>query len=1097
MQSKLSLLRSALLVLFMATGGPVACGKKAAPVGFLEAGNKLFAAGDFEKAKNEYLKALEKEPANAAAIKQLGLIWSEQGAPLMAAPYLIQAVKAAPGDPELRKKLASVYLSLGDKKSAWREATAALDAAPADGEALLALADSAVEPADWQEFRKRVQQFPNRNSAAWQIARVPLFLLDRDSYSARDAVDRALAIDPKSYSAHATAAKLAREEKDRFGLEQSLKAAAELAPVRSIPRLDYCKHLMANGKEIQALTLLSEITAAAPDYLPAWHDTATADLIGKRYDAALEALGKIFAIDPENFVGRILQAEILIQKGDPRAAIASLQTLAANERYARAPSLAHAMGRAHKQNGEPEKAAPLLEQALGAYPNNVSLRMDLADTCLSRKRPEKAIEVLEGFVAAAGRDKQQIPVKAAYFLALAYQMKGELEAAVKLMKQVIDQSPPTAELYMYLGRMEIQAANPAAAKAAYEQAVKLEPDNLTVLGSLVDLELQMKDIDSAMSRVQAVAAKKPDSAEASFLLGKVHFARSSWQEAETELQKATSLNPKAAGPAQLLVETIRRSGNVQKALERLEGILRSQPGNVQALQAAAGIYEEEKQYDKAREKYERLIAEMPGNITAINNLALLFAGPLNDLKKASTYAEQARKLLPVTDAASAPEQKQQAASVKDTCSYVHYLQNQYTEAYALGREAAGEFASHPEVQYHFGLAAAAMGYLSEAREPLTMAAGAKNDFPGRADAQKRLELINNAAKISVSDIDSLAKAQPKDVFLQALLAGALERDGDQNRAAAEYAKVLELNPQHLPAALHQAKILARSGGDKTKALAIARERRAAVEDHPALAGILGGIFYETGAYVEARQVLLAVTRVSTGNPSDWRYLGLATYSQGDVPRAREEMKKAQDGLQATPADPLQAAVTTFMKLTEPRAAASPLPKELVDLADSALKTDQGYVPALMIRAEDQFSRGDARSGEATLDTVFATYPNFAPALKMRAAHAAAAGQDVDKALDMARKARRVLSSDADLARILATLSYQKQDYPNAVMYFEEAARESADVMDAKSLCLQGLAYIQAGTPEKARKPLEDATRAGLSGDLATSAQEALKKLDAK
>ena len=49
---------------------------------FLEHADRYFQAGQYEKAKIEYLNALRIEPSNALAIKRMGLIWYEQGAPL-------------------------------------------------------------------------------------------------------------------------------------------------------------------------------------------------------------------------------------------------------------------------------------------------------------------------------------------------------------------------------------------------------------------------------------------------------------------------------------------------------------------------------------------------------------------------------------------------------------------------------------------------------------------------------------------------------------------------------------------------------------------------------------------------------------------------------------------------------------------------------------------------------------------------------------------------------------------------------------------------------------------------------------------------------
>jgi tetratricopeptide (TPR) repeat protein len=1097
MNYKLSLWRFLLAVSLLVAGGPLACRKQAAPEGFLESGRKFFEAGQFEKAKNDYLRVLEKEPANATAIKQIGIIWAEQGAPLMAVPYLLQTVKTDPGDVSVRKKLASAFLSAGDLKSASREASAALDADPADGEALLLLCDSSKSGEDWEALRQRMQKFPVRNSVAVHLATVPFYLMKKDFLSARDAVDKARQIDPKSVSAHAVSAKISKLENDRFGIEESLKAAAEASPARGAAPLEYARYLMQKGEEAKALAVISAVTSAAPDYLPAWQLAAGIDLAAKRYDAGLAVLGKIFAVDPENYLARLLQADILVAKGDPRAAIASLASLAANERYSRTPSFLQTIARAHVQNGEPGKAIPPLEQAVSHYPDYVPVRIDLANLHLAGGRPDEVIRILEGLLEKSDNAKENgIPVKVPYLLALAYQKKGRLPQAMGLMKQVVGKSPPSAELQVYYARMLSQAGNHDGAREALELALKLEPENLTLLGYLVDLEVGRKRFDAASQRIQAALDRKPESAELSFFQGKVFFAREMWEQAEAALQKSTSLDPKAAGPAQLLVQTILRSGNGAAVLERLEGVLKSQPSNIQALQSAARLHQEQKDFEKAREKYQKLVELMPDNLAAMNNLAVLFAGPLKNLEEASKWATKARSLLPGPDSAAAPAERHQAASVKDTCSYVSFLRAQYSEAYTLGREAAMEFPEHPEVQYHFGMAAAAMGRIAEARSALSIASGAA-DFSEREDAAKWLELLKTGGQMSVSAIEALLQAQPKDVILQSLLAEALERSGDYARAVGEFGKILEANPLNISAALRQAGIYARHLGEKEKALAIARERRPQAEDDPFLAGMLGGVFYEAGAYKEARQVLLAVAQDLANKPEELRYLGLATYCEGDVAGARREMEKALESLKAVPGQPLIPAVTTFMELTRPLPESAPLPDALVQLARQTLETDRENVPALMILAESQLRGEDPGKGDATLNIILGKYPDFAPALKKLAAHAAVTRKDIERGLDLGKKARRVLATDAELSRTLGILSFYKQEYPSSILYFEEAARSQESVMDANALCLQGLAYVQTGTTDKARTALKEAVRVGLTGELAAQAADALKKLDAK
>src|SRR5438874_626820 len=96
----------------------------------LEQANRYFYAGEYEKAKIEYLNVLRQDFNNPIAESQLGLIWFEQGAPLRAYAYLSRSRELAPNNIEARAKLAVVLADLGENVSAREEASAILEEWP-------------------------------------------------------------------------------------------------------------------------------------------------------------------------------------------------------------------------------------------------------------------------------------------------------------------------------------------------------------------------------------------------------------------------------------------------------------------------------------------------------------------------------------------------------------------------------------------------------------------------------------------------------------------------------------------------------------------------------------------------------------------------------------------------------------------------------------------------------------------------------------------------------------------------------------------------------------------------------------------------------
>src|SRR4030095_247612 len=80
----------------------------------LERGDKYAAREQYREAILEYRNVLRLEPANARAMKQLGLFYNQLGEYAQALRFLLKAQELTPDDSEVRLKLGGVYL-LGGK----------------------------------------------------------------------------------------------------------------------------------------------------------------------------------------------------------------------------------------------------------------------------------------------------------------------------------------------------------------------------------------------------------------------------------------------------------------------------------------------------------------------------------------------------------------------------------------------------------------------------------------------------------------------------------------------------------------------------------------------------------------------------------------------------------------------------------------------------------------------------------------------------------------------------------------------------------------------------------------------------------------------
>ena len=244
MQTSRPPLRSAILTVVAAClaialmGGCTPAARRART---LERADRYFKAGDYDKARTEYLNVLRLDRTNRTAIKQLGIIWLEEGAPLRALPFLSTARDLDPNDLNIRTKLASARLLLGGAEQARKEALAILQQSPSEGQALIVLGNSTLSKEQAEDTEEQLRQIKPPDSANLHLTLANLALRKGDLSTAENELQRALTADPKSAIAHMAMANFlfSRKEMDRAG--QEFKTAAELAPVRSLQRMRYAE----------------------------------------------------------------------------------------------------------------------------------------------------------------------------------------------------------------------------------------------------------------------------------------------------------------------------------------------------------------------------------------------------------------------------------------------------------------------------------------------------------------------------------------------------------------------------------------------------------------------------------------------------------------------------------------------------------------------------------------------------------------------------------------------------------------------------------------------------------------------------------------
>jgi tetratricopeptide (TPR) repeat protein len=1032
----------------------------------LERADRDFKAGDFDKARIEYLTVLKLDRINRTAIKQLGIIYFEDGAPVRAFPFLRATRDLDPSNLQNRTKLASVILMLGDSEQARKEALAVLQQSPGEGEALFVLADSSRTEEAIQETEQHLQQAPE--SAALHMARATLALRRNDMPGAESELQRALAVEPKSVLAHMSMANFLAARKETARAGQEFKIASDLAPARSLARVKYAEFQAANGALSEARASLKETSRLAPDFLPAWLLSAQFSLNEKKYDEAIAFLDNVFSRDPDNIEARLLEAQARLAKGETKKGVEVLAAL--DKAYPNSPLIEFQLARAYLQDNNLTEGTTELKKVLETRPDYFDARLLLAQLYLGSGNFQEVISVI-GDLAKKRPDL----TAAQTLLAEAYRSLGRLDEATALVREKIRLSPQDPQGYFLLGIILRQQNKNEEARRAFQKVLDISPDNLLPIDQLVDVDISEKKFESAMQRVQAQLQKTPKTAALHFIEAKIYVAQSAWDRAEADLSKALELDPNYTSAYELMISVYMAADKLPQAVTELQTYLSKHPDDPRALMTLGAIYEKQKEVAKARETYEKLLAKTPGFVPALNNLAYLYAEALNEPEKAYDLARKARELQP-----SDP-------NIADTLGWTLYKKGDYQAALALFQESAGKLEQSSDARFHLAMASYMMGDTEKARAAFEEALQGTADFAGKDEAQRRLALLGDgkATSLSTEQLEAMLKQQPNDPLARLRLAESYQKEKAFPKAAEQYEYALKINPKLLSTLIALAQLNAGPLQNNEKALDFAKRARELAPTDAKVAGILGAIAYQASSFTWAYSLLQESARQLGDNPTVLHDYAWATYSLGNVTDARDIMQRAVNG---TPAPDVSEDANSFLTMT----ALDQNPKEAIAAepqVQKLLQADPRYVPALMARASIELQRGDSKHAIGTYGEVLQRFPDFAPAQKHLAAVYLKDPSGLDKAYELAVKARKTLPNDAELSRVLGEISCQRKEYPRAVQLLQESARTIP--LNGEGLYYLGTSQLQTKQKAQGTESLEQALKAGLQEPLASEAKRLL------
>lgn len=656
------------------------------------------------------------------------------GHPREAAQQLEAELAKAP-DPKGFLLLGGLQESILDWDKAVRSYQRALADPATAFRARYGLARLAVKEQDWKGARPHLEELPklHANPLYRILLGGPLAQTVEQAGAALQKVEALRQQNPgfwaDSAEVLATYADLQLLTGNRKGADASLRAL-RTASVRELPdALLLADVYWMVGRFPPAVALAQAAVKTKPRAGEAWMMLARAAVEVRDLALADQALSRIadkVAADPE-----LLMARAQVERANERVATALKSAQQAvtlvpesNARYRRRVRLG--LVELLLQTDQPDRARVEVDAILKEDPVWLPALLASAAVAIEQKHHDEALKALDG-LDALGDQAPRLECRLQQLRGAALLAKNDTAGAEKAFRRCMDLVPADPTGPLLLGIAHEKRGDLSGARRQWNRAMELAPGDAQVVKRIVDVDWKAGRRQAAIELVRAEAKRAPHSAGLADLLGQLLAASGQLVEAEAEFRRALQLAPGRSGTWVALSHVFRATNRHR---DRLEALKKAQAQLPQSWPLDLDIADAERRTGRSERAiaiYEQALKANPDSPEVLNNLALVYAGPLRQPDKAIPLAERAHARRPGDP------------RLTDTLGWVYYLAGQNERALPLLKQASAANPRDPDFVFHLGMALLKAGDASGGTAQLKKALALSPSFEGANEARKLVD----------------------------------------------------------------------------------------------------------------------------------------------------------------------------------------------------------------------------------------------------------------------------------------------------------------------------------------------------------------------
>jgi putative PEP-CTERM system TPR-repeat lipoprotein len=725
-------------------------------------GDRHFAGQRYKEAIVEYRNALKQDDKSGEARFKLAEAFVAAGNAEAAYREYVRAADLIP-DPQVQLKAATMLFMAGQFDDARTRAQRVLEKDPKSVEALLLLANALAGLKDLDGAAAQVEEAIELDpKSAPALTNLALFKMAQGRREqARVAFEKAVEADPRSVKARLALGHFEWSSGALGKAEAVFKQAVEIEPA----------HPLAN-RVLAALYAGSNRAAMAEPYLRKAAETsrsasarfALADYYSRlnRFADARDvlvplarddrtfaeaqtrlsiveylsgdeakgerALDEVLERNPNHGGALVVKARFLVAEG--RVAEALERATQAVSAAPRSVGARYLQGMLQAATGRSQAAARSFGEVLRLNPRAAAAHIELSRLRLARGESGAALQFAEAAMLEAPRS-----LEARLALARGLVAAGELTRAGKEVAALVAAFPDSVAVHAVSGTLGLRTGDDAAARRAFERALRLDAASPAALTGLTLLDVRQRRLSSARARLEKRLAEAPKDSAVLVLAAKVYVAEKNLDRAEQVLRRAIEANAAAIDAYVILADLYAEQEKLAEAGRMFDAEVARNPTSVAALTMSAVLMHQQNDLSRARQRYRQVLDREPRAVVAANNLAWIYADERQHLDLALQLAEGAVDQLP------------DRADVRDTLGWVYYRKQLPRLAIGHFEDAVAREPENPTFHYHLGLAYAMSGDVALGRDAFQAALRLKPDFREAAEALARTTVSTGATGV--------------------------------------------------------------------------------------------------------------------------------------------------------------------------------------------------------------------------------------------------------------------------------------------------------------------------------------------------------------